>query len=831
MRPVRSVALALVSLSSTAAALAADPATEPLQTITVVGITPHGGDQSVDQLATSVQVRSSKDIDRSHAADVSAFLTRALGSVYVNENQNNPLQPDVSYRGYTASPLLGTPQGLSVYADGVRLNQPFGDVVSWDLIPRAAIERVELVGGGSPLFGFNSLGGALSLRTKDGFSAPGTEVHVAHGSNDRRQLEAQTGGHSSSGFYWYGTANQFKDDGWRDDSPSDAKQALAKFGWRGDRGDVSLTASGAKAELAGNGLQEVGFLQRDYDSVFTKPDITTNRAGLLNLQASRALDDDLGLSGNAWYRTIRTTTFNGDVNEDALGENLYQPSLAERNALAAAGYSGFPASGEAQDDTPFPRWRCIANALLNAEPNEKCNGLANRSALSQHVAGFSAQITNGRDVAGHANQLTVGVSFDDSRQHFVQTSQFAYLTADRGVVAVAGPGAFADGTQDSENAFDSRVDLTGNTSTKSLYVADSMALTDRLRANLAARYDRSHVRTIDAITPGGGTGSLDGSHTFSHLNPSLGLVFQATPAFTLFGTSSQSSRAPSAIELGCADPESPCRLPNAMAGDPPLEQVVTRSVEGGIRGGAGDGLRWSVATFRGDSRDDILFVADDQAGFGYFRNFGQTRRQGFELNADSTLGAFTMGLHYTYLEATYRSREMVNGEGNSSNEGPAPGFEGEIDIEPGDRIPLVPRHILKASVQWAVLPRLSLLADAAYVGGSTVRGNENGGHEPDGIHTLGAGRYGGYAVLNLGAEWNPVGALTVYVQADNVLDREYVTSGQLGAMPFAANGNFQARPFAGPVIDGERPLRYSTFFAPGAPRTMLVGVKVHLDPK
>ncbi len=128
----------------------------------------------------------------------------------------------------------------------MRLNQPFGDVVSWDLIPRAAIDRIELIGGGTPLFGFNSLGGALSIHTKDGFSAPGTELHASYGSNGRRQLEAQTGGHTDSGFYWYGTANQFKDDGWRDDSPTDAKQAFAKLGWRTERSDVEPHGRGRR---------------------------------------------------------------------------------------------------------------------------------------------------------------------------------------------------------------------------------------------------------------------------------------------------------------------------------------------------------------------------------------------------------------------------------------------------------------------------------------------------------------------------------------------------------------------------------------------------------
>ncbi len=803
--PRFSSAFAVGTILAATATVAADPASEPLDTVVVVGVTPYGGQQSVEELAVAAQTASAKEIQRSHASDLSSFLNRTLGSVYVNENQNNPLQPDVSFRGYTASPLLGTPQGLSVYVDGVRLNQPFGDVVSWDLIPRAAIERVELLGGGNPLFGFNSLGGALSLQTRDGYSAPGNEVHVAYGSYDRSQIEAQTGGHSTNGFHWYATANRFREDGWRADSPSDAKQVFAKLGWRGDVSELSVTAALADTDLTGNGLQEYRLLQQDADSVYTRPDNTRNRSSLLNLQGSHALSDALTVSGNAWYRNIRTRTFNGDINEDALGENLDQP-------------------GETQADTPFPNARCIANALSNEEPNEKCNGLANRGVLSQHVYGASAQVISTHELGGRANRLIAGASFDASRQHFVQSSQFGYLTPDRAIITVDGPGAFADGTQDSGNAFDSRVDLDGDTSTYSLFFADSIALATALRVNVAARYDRSRTRSTDAITPGGGPGSLDGDHRFTKLNPSLGVVWQAAPGLALFGNLAQSSRAPSAIELGCADPDSPCRLPNAMAGDPPLDQVVTRTLEVGVRGLASDALRWSATAFRGDSRDDILFVADDQAGFGYFRNFGQTRRQGIELNADSTVSSWTFGLHYTYLDATYRSNETVNGGGNSSNQ-TGPGFEGEIDIEPGNRIPLVPRHIAKASAQWDLTSRLALQADASFTGGSTVRGNENGGHEADAMYYLGNGRFGGYTVVNLGAEFRPVEALTLYAQVNNALDRTYATSGQLGAMPFLPNGNFQARPFDAPIVDGERPLRYSTFLAPGAPRQFLLGVR------
>jgi outer membrane receptor protein involved in Fe transport len=795
-----------------------------LPTVVVIGVTPlPGAEIDRNQVAAPVQTAGAEDVDRSHALDVTAFMNRMLGSVYVNDIQNNALQPDINYRGYTASPLLGTPQGLSIYMDGVRLNQPFGDVVSWDLIPKAAISTMTLMPGSNPLFGLNTLGGALSLRTKDGFSNPGYAVGLNYGSHSQRQAELEVGGHAGSGLYWYATGNKLKDDGWRDDSPTDATQAFGKLGWRSDVTDIAASVAYADTDLTGNGLQDLQFLN-DYDSVYTKPDNTQNKAYLLNVVGTQKISDTFSLSANAYYRNIKTATLNGDLNDDSLGESLYQPSADEREALAEAGYTGFPVSGETQDNTPFPQWRCIANILTNEEPNEKCNGLMNRTRTRQHESGLSLQGTFSAPFGDRANNLTVGVAYLDTTARFNQSSQFGYLTPDRGVATVEGDGAFADGSQDSENAFDARVDLAADTKTTSVYLTDTVQLAPIVQLTLSARYDHTKIDSFDEITPADEEGTLTAQHTFSRFNPAAGLTISPSSAFTAYFGYGQGSRAPSAIELGCADPENPCRLPNAMAGDPPLDQVITRTFEAGIRGFVDGSVAWNLGVFRADNRDDIMFVADDTSGFGFFQNFGKTRRQGAELGVKSRLGPLDVGANYTFLDATYRSEEEVLGEGNSSNE-EGPGFEGTIDVEPGDRMPLIPRHIFKAFAEWQIAPQFSASVDVISVSGVIARGNENNEHEPDGLFYLGSGRTGGYTVANLGAEYRPTPALKVFAQVNNVFDREYFTAAQLGSTGFNSTGNFVARPFAGPIVDGERPLTGSTFFAPGAPRAYWFGVR------
>lgn len=771
------------------------------------------------------------DADTVHPVDVTApaalpeQLVRTTPGVSINEMQGNPLQADVSYRGFTASPLAGTPQGLSVYLDGVRINQPFAEVVNWDLIPMAALAEVELVPGTAPQFGRNALGGVLVLRTRSGKSDPGAALEASAGSFGRVTASAQWGGATDNGLHWFALADHFRESGWRAFSPSRAARAFAKLGWSDARSEAALTGLFADSNLNGNGLQEMRLLAADRASIYTAPDNTRARHWLAELKGSHTLSDTVRISANAFWRRTRSQTYNGDVNDNALGESVYQPSAAERAALAAAGYSGFPLAGESQANTPFPRWRCIANVLLNDEPNEKCNGLANRSLTTQHEWGLGTELVLTGTLAGLDHTMTLGLAYVNNRASFGQGTQFGYLLPDRTVMPVDGPGAFADGTQTSENAFDARVDLNSSSASLGLYALERLRLTGALRLDLAARFDRTSVHNRDRITPGGGTGSLDSDPVFQRLNPGATLVWTPGDDAELALAWSQASRAPSAVELGCSDPASPCRLPNALAGDPPLRQVIARTLEARAQ------LRrkgWSLraSLFRTVASDDILFVTDDPSGYGYFRNFGQTRRQGLEVAGTAALGRVTLSASYALLDATFRSPEVVGGAANSSNDGPAPGFEGNIAVRPGDRIPLLPRHLVKAALEWTPAAPLTLTLDMVGASASIARGNENGAHRADGAHYLGPGQSGGYSLFNAGAALRPWPGVTLFIAVRNLLNRRYATAAQLGPAAFDAGGNFIARPFSGPVIDGERPLVSSTFYAPGAPRSVQAGLRV-----
>ncbi len=835
VRLFRKTILCLLSLATASAASAQAPGGQspppPVFRVEVIAATPLPGvDLTLDQIPAPIQTALDTDIVGSGAIDIADFLNRRVTGVYVNELRGNPFQPDVSYRGYTASPLLGTPQGLSVYMDGVRLNQPFGDVVSWDLIPRLAISTIAIMPGSNPLFGLNTLGGALAMQTKTGRTSPGTTVQGLYGSYTRRAVEFEHGGSNTSGLNWYVAGNLFAEQGWRDDSPSDVRQVFGSLGWKNQRNEITFVTSYADNSLTGNGLQEQRFLERDYASVYTKPDINDNRGTFVNVTGRRTAGPSVTLSGNIYYRDIRTSGVNGDINENSLDQPVYQPTPADQRALAAAGYTGYPTSGADASNTPFPYWRCIAQALQRDEPAEKCNGLINSAETDQHNYGAAGQFAVTGSHAGLRHQLTAGGAYDGSRAGFRQSTQLGYLVPDRSITGVDAFGDGVTGGQVDGEPYDTRIDLDGHLDTWSLYGMDTLTFGRTWNLTLSGRYNRTNVHNTDLIRSGM-PGSLDARYTFGRFNPAAGVTFSPSPSLNVYAGYSEGSRAPTSIELGCADPDLPCKLPNAMAGDPPIEQVVTRTIEAGLRGETSPNARtnWTVGFFTAKNDNDILFVSSTQSGFGYFKNFGNTRRQGVELSLSTRTDRVSYGAGYTYLNATYQSAETVGGSGNSSNDTAAAGgkgLEGVIAIEPGDRIPLVPPHTLKAFTEIQATSRLAVNVDLIAASSTFARGNENNRHQPDGIYYLGAGTSDPYGVVNLGVRYRLTKQLELTGQVNNLFDHHYSSAAQLGPTGFTSTGNFIARPL--PPIGGEFPLVNATFYAPGSPTTAWIGLRFRI---
>ncbi len=806
--------------------------------VDVVSETPLAGtDLEVNQIAAPIQTATAAEIANSGALDLSDFMNRKLNGVHINEMNANPFQPDVNYRGYTASGLLGTPEGLSVYVDGVRQNQPFGDVVSWDLIAKDAISEVTLVPGSDPLFGLNTLGGALSVTTKSGLTSPGWAGDALYGSSGRKEVEGEWGGGKGTGFNWFLSGMGFHESGWRIASPSDVRQDFARLGWRTEKSDLALTMSYAYNTLIGNALQDYRLLEANYASVYSIPDVISNRSPSFNFIARHTFSDALSVSGNAWFRNIRSESINPNFNGNVAGNDIYQPTQDEQAVLTAAGYTGFPSSGADIANTPFPKWACIAEALTpGGTPDSACDGVNVYSKQVQNDYGFSGQLTWLTNPSVGRNQLAVGALLDRNNIKYTQNTDYAYVLPNYALMSVP---AWQDGsTVDANgNPIDSRVGLSGHAPNWSLYFADTLTLWKNVNLTVSGRYNRNTIDNLDLLNPIAGTGSLTGRYTFQRFNPAVGLTWSPTTTVNAYVRFSQGSRAPTSVELGCADPSAPCSLPNAFSSDPPLQQVVTNTWEVGLRGKPDlsfiHNLSWNVGAFRAENRNDILFVSSVILGTGYFQNFARTLREGFDADLNGRIGYLTWGFDWTFLSATYQSTEAVDGSANNTSDSALagyPGLSGNIYVHQGNRIPLVPKQTGKAYLEYEFKKKLFLDLSEVAVSSSYARGNENNAYKADGVYYLGPGVSPGYAITNFRAHYDLTRHLQLALQIDNLFDHKYYTAAQLANTQLTAQGAFQSEPFPFSYIDGpyagSSPQQSVTFFSPGAPRRAWVELKL-----
>jgi outer membrane receptor protein involved in Fe transport len=268
-----------------------------------------------EQIPGNVQSISAKEIKEAHSLSITDLMNRKLQSVTVNDYQGNPFQMDVQYRGFTAGPQIGTPQGLSVFLDGIRVNEPFGDVVNWDMIPMNALAGVDVFPGSNPIFGLNTLGGAFAMKTKDGFNNSGADAEILTGSFGRKQLQVE-GGWNNGTVGLFAAGNLFLEDGWRENSPSKVNQLFSKASYRGDKLDLNLSTLLVATDLVGNGLIPSSMYEKDRDSVFSSPDTTKNRLSQFQLSGSYFVSDNFTVTGQVYRRNSDRKQVGADVFTD-----------------------------------------------------------------------------------------------------------------------------------------------------------------------------------------------------------------------------------------------------------------------------------------------------------------------------------------------------------------------------------------------------------------------------------------------------------------------------------------------------------------------------------
>ncbi len=730
MSPSRFVLLALVLPPLRAAAQTA-PAAPVSEEVTVVATSPLiGGGVSRNLVPAATQVLGEAEISRNGAPDAIAALSANIAGINLDSSAGNPYQPALFYNGFEASPLQGTSQGIAVYLNGVRFNQPFGDTVNFDLIPDAAIAHVN-VEGSNPVFGLNALGGAINIQLKNGFTWQGGEADLSGGSFGQIQGDVQYGAISGDQAV-YAAASVRHQDGWRQLQSSDIQNFFGDFGLRHSGNEFHLNLTLANSSLNGPGTSPVQLLAADPSAQFTAPNLIANKYLQIAGNTNIALSDTLSLQAVAYYNYFQQHVVNGNTANDFPcddGSGL----LCSDPGVPSTTLGGAP-----------------IRDFLHGGPYSELD----LQTTNTNGYGASAQLSDTGDLLGRANHLTAGLAFDGAQTAFSGAGLLGGLTAVSR--EYFGPGVVID-----EPGNNVPVRAAISDAYSGLFVTDTFNLTHALALTASGRFNMAEVDLRDE-----NRGDLTGNHAFNRFNPAAGLTWRVAPFLTAYAGYAEANRAPTPAELSCAGPQNSCSLANFFVGDPDLKQVIAHTVEAGLRGHTpvADGVRlgYDLSLFHTDSDDDIAFVNSIRLGRAFFANVGQTRRQGFSARADIKSDLLTAYAAYTYTDATYQTG-FVEAAGSNPAADPA----GNITISPGDTLPGIPRSVVKGGLDVNISDKIKLGADALWQSGQFLFGDE-ANLTP---------RLPGFFTLNLHGSYQVTSHVQLFANLQNVTDTSYYTYG------------------------------------------------------
>ena len=784
-------------LSSCAAALAlATPVrgeespdtAQQLQPIVVSATALAGVPIDIDKIPGNVQLLSAADLSRDGPASLTGAMNSRISSININDAADDPFQPDILYRGFEASPVLGTPQGLAVYQNGVRINEAFGDTVNWDLFPDVAINRVELVSS-SPVYGLNALGGAISVSMKNGFDYQGTDLELSGGSYGLRSAVAQFGADSGPfGIYVAGRA--LDSTGWREFSQDRIRQLYAVVSAHLERASFDLSYTRADNALNGQGAAPVQELAVNRSLVFTGPQNNINALDFLTLNGSAKMSDSWSLQSVLYYRQYVQSVANGNTTNYTACTNT-PGSLCQPDGLT-------PLSNAAGQT--LPDISAGGTVLIGENDFEVIHTYGRGAALQSSTSG---------PLLGHANQFIAGASVDYALANFYSGAQIGVLNPQ---LLVLPSSLIVDTPENSPAAaqFGDAVPVSAQSVNKdySLYAIDTLDVTPAFSLTGSGRYNVAYIDLQDQL----GT-NLTGDNRYSHFNPALGATYKLLPALTVYAGISENTRTPTASEIECSNPLQPCLLPTNLAGDPPtLRQVVAHTSELGLRGriadafSAGDAMAWNLSVFRTLLHDDIYGIATSISQ-GFFQNIGDTRRQGVEAGVNYQAGSWSAFANYSYVDATFQSALTVPSPSN-----PFQDVNGNIEVGPGDHLPGIPQQRLKIGAEYKILAdwtlgaTLNVVSDFYYVGDASNQ----------------LAPIAGYRTVSLHSSYQATRSVEVFASISNLFNARYATWGILsdptgiGAPGVPPNGVAN-----GPGVDNR-------FLSPAAPFEAFAGVRITL---
>ena len=802
--------------------------------VNIISVSPvQGSGLSIDRVPGKIQTLNRDQLGKKKNFSITETLNRESTGISLFNLNSSPMQNDINFRGYVGGPLLGTAQSIAVYQNGMRVNESFGEVVQWDLVPDFATHSMQIFSGGDPIFGQNAIGGAITMEMKNGFNFQGANVTTSAG-NYGRTNEVFEYGQQFDDFAAYIGANFNYDKGWRDHSESYLNTVYGDLRLRPDE-DTELFVNFGQAytDLRGNGAVPLTLMDLEgRNSVYTYPDNTHNKNYYANFGGNHFVNNNLSLQGNVYYRHMERRNYNGDEFEAGDCGKGYNFSRGTQDGILC---SELEVSGDS-DETYLDIAGDTINYLrlgldLEDDENEiEDIGAINRSNTKQNQLGLNFQSTYDYLSFNKNSTIITGLTYEFSHNSFASSTELGIIQGDRGV---QGTGMFLSQDSEGENIFITNLEAT--THNLALYGSNTIDLDESTSLNLSGRWNWASLKMDDQYST-----ALEGHHFFNEFNPGVGITRKLGKRdflgnTSVYATYKESSRTPSVAELGCADPDQPCRLPNSFQADPPLDQVKNRSFEIGARGlsnnlvfGLNQGIKWDLTAFAGRNYNDIIFIGGNRVGTGYFRNVGNTQRMGAELGFNGRLGdKLTWYSNYSYVRASFETHQKISSAGHSENpfscEGPeeyGANASGDTDAEadqtscesnesyqiqigPGDAIPGISPHIGRIGVGYSPVERLNLFVDTEYNSQQFYRGDENNAE---------GRQVPGYFLLNLSAEYstkaNPITGLSAvfFAEARNLLNTNFETGGILAENEVDGTGGS------------------GTFVTPGQPFTVFGGV-------
>ncbi len=732
-----------------------------LPTFDVVATTPlNGGEIDVARYPGAVWQTGAEDIQTFNDTFIGDTLSRQAPGVTVGNVSGNDFQPDISYRGFTATPVTGTPIGLAVYQNGVRINELFGDTVNWDLIPENAIDKMAIVAG-DPIFGLNALGGALNVTMKNGFTWQGFEADLRGGSFYRAQEEFQFG-RQVGAWSVYLAGTQINDGGWRQDSASQLTNVYGDVGYRANGFESHLQLTAGATQFGAAAFTPLQELQTNWSSIYTAPQTTYNTMGMLAWTGTYAWSPTLSFQGGAYFRAFNQQHVDGNATNVAPCDPF----------SCLNGNPAHDASGNVIPDV--------------SQGGTVDLGEIDRTWTQSRSVGASGQAVDTDKIYGHDNTFTAGASLDYGWTNFTANSQLGFVP---GFINNSLPVVGLPYIINEPDSFLSPVSAKANNTYVGVYALDTFNATDRLALTGGARFN------FAGISLSGESGAFtNGYSPFYHVNPTVGFTYKLTPDINVYAGYAMTNRAPTPLELGCADPNNPCIIDNFLVSDPALKQVIGQTFELGFRGkndlAQWGRLQWSAGLFRTTLANDILPIQSPFSGFGYYANVGTTLRQGAEVSVNWTGERWSAYANYTFIDAVYLTTFMEPSPYN-----PLADENGNIPITNGTQIAGIPRNTVKVGFDYAVTPDWKVGADMVAASGQVIFGNENGALP----------QVPGYAVFGVHTSYQIGKQLQVYGMIQNIFDQRSYTAGALydvtsfpNAAPFLTDPRTfgPAKPFA-----------------------------------